>query len=235
MKDKITIEIGSKIRSFRKLRGYTVQQLSDLINKSKATLSKYESGQIDIDIITMYDIAAALKIQVEQLLPLPTYKKYVPNDKIPAFFRDLSQFYIYMFDGRSRSLNRCVVDVLSQMTPDTFKIVMYLNSRDHEHYQNCEFSYFGTMKHYDSLTHLILQNQDSPIEQVIVTVMASFVNVDIKWGLFFGLSFRPLMPCAEKALLSRSPLKEDEKLLKQLMVSKEDIRLLKLYNMMTVT
>ena len=44
-----------------------------------------------------------------------------------------------------------------------------------------------------------------------------------------------MMPIAMKMLFSRTPLKEDEALLKQLKVSKEDIRFLKLYNMLAVT
>jgi len=43
------------------------------------------------------------------------------------------------------------------------------------------------------------------------------------------------MPIAMKMLFSKVPLKEDAALIGQLKVSKDDIRLLKLYNMLTVT
>ena len=43
------------------------------------------------------------------------------------------------------------------------------------------------------------------------------------------------MPIAIKMLFSKVRLKEDETLIKQLKVSKDDIRLLKIYNMMAVT
>ena len=44
---------ASGSRSTAKSRGYTIEQFSAMINKSKATLSKYENGTITIDIETL--------------------------------------------------------------------------------------------------------------------------------------------------------------------------------------
>ena len=54
--------VGQRIKKYRKSRGYTIEQFSAMINKSKATLSKYENGTITIDIETLYDISKALDI-----------------------------------------------------------------------------------------------------------------------------------------------------------------------------
>lgn len=140
-----------------------------------------------------------------------------------------------MYDGRSNTLNRCVVDILYQTEPGTYKVIMYLNIKNHNEYQNCENTYVGYLKHYDMLSHLILQHQDTPIEQVIITVLAPHLKNDTKWGLFFGLSTRPLFPCSTKALFSRKKLPETPELYKELLISKEDIRLLRLYNMLAIT
>ena len=45
--------VGQRIKKYRKSRGYTIEQFSAMINKSKATLSKYENGAITIDIETL--------------------------------------------------------------------------------------------------------------------------------------------------------------------------------------
>ncbi|MBQ8426942.1 MAG: helix-turn-helix domain-containing protein, partial [Clostridia bacterium] len=47
---EISKHTGSRIRNFRKTRGLTLQQLADLIHKSRASISKYENGEITIDI-----------------------------------------------------------------------------------------------------------------------------------------------------------------------------------------
>ena len=43
------------------------------------------------------------------------------------------------------------------------------------------------------------------------------------------------MPIAAKMLFSKEKLKEDDALLSSLKISKEDIRVMKLYNMMAIT
>lgn len=91
------------------------------------------------------------------------------------------------------------------------------------------------MEHYDAMTQISLVNQDTPMEKASVQILASYLDSDTKWGLFNGFSSRPMMPIASKMLLSKTKLKEDKELLKRLKISKEDIRLMKLYNMMAVT
>ncbi len=232
----LTKAVGEKIRFFRKNRDMTIQELADAICKSKATVSKYENGQIAIDIVTLYDICKALGIHVDQLLYRePTFDKISTSDNIPSFFKGLSQFYIYMFDGRSNTLNRCVVNILSKVEPNEYKIMMYMNIDSYEQYQKSENTYWGYLKHYDALSNLILQNRDTPMEQITICVLASYLDASTKWGLFSGVSSRPLMPVATKVLISKKPQEENLQLNQKLRISKEDIRILKLYNMLAVT
>lgn len=41
---QINQHIGARIRNYRKARGMTLQQLADKIHKSRASVSKYETG-----------------------------------------------------------------------------------------------------------------------------------------------------------------------------------------------
>ena len=91
------------------------------------------------------------------------------------------------------------------------------------------------MEHYDALTNILMRNQDTPMEQVTASILASFLESDTKWGLFFGISSRPMMPIAVKMLFSRKKLTENQELIEKLKISKEDIRLLKIYNMLSAT
>ena len=110
-----------------------------------------------------------------------------------------------------------------------------MNFKDYETYQNCENTYWGYMEHFDALTNIILTNQDSPMEKASIQILAPYLDTDTKWGLFNGFSSRPMMPIATKILISKKRLAEDDNLINSLKISKEDIRLLKLYNMMSVT
>ena len=53
---KTSIETGNKIRQFRQSRKMTLDKLAPAIHKSRATLSKYERGEISIDIDTLYEL-----------------------------------------------------------------------------------------------------------------------------------------------------------------------------------
>lgn len=232
---QISREIGLRIRNFRKSRHMTLDQLSNLVCKNKSTLSKYETGEIVLDIETIYEIARALGIHVEQLLYCtPDRVSIQPSGPRPAFFSGLSQFYSYYYDGRINRIIPCVFDVLLQSEDSRYKIMMYANFQDYASYQNCETTYWGYMEHYDAITNVILTNQDSPMEKAHGQILATYMNSDTKWGLFTGLSARPMMPVALKMLFSKKRLSEDEALLQMLKITKEDIRLMKLYNMMTV-
>lgn len=233
---EISVEIGKHIRNFRKMRHLTLDALAEIIGKSKSTVSKYEKGEIAVDIETLYELADALHIHVEQLLYCRTQRTIlVTESKNPAFFNDVSQFFSYVYDGRNNQIMHCVFDVLSETARNQFKIMMYMNYADFARYQNCENTYWGYIEHYDAVTNIALTNQDHPMEKASVQILASYLDSDTKWGLWNGFSSRPMMPIAMKMLFSRTPLKENMELAKMLKVSKEDIRLLKLYNMLSVT
>lgn len=232
---KITIEIGKKIRNFRKSKGMTIQQLADLVHKSKATVSKYENGDIAIEIETLYEIAAALNIHVEQLLYIPPENNPIISNSIPsAFFQNSSRFYSYFYDGRSNRLVKCVMDIITRTNTSSYKAMLYMNVKDYDLYQDCENTYLGYIEHYDVLTSIVLKNQATPVEQITINILASFLDSDKKWGLMSGVSFRPFMPIALKMLFSKKPLEENQDLINELKISKEDIRLMKMYNMMSI-
>lgn len=233
---EVSIEIGKRVRNFRKMRKMTLEELAKNICKTKATVSKYERGEIVLDIETMYDISKVLEVHVEQLLYCSPERTAISvNDINPAFFKGLSRFYAYNFDGRNNKISRCIFDVLSELEGNKYKVMMYMNCLNFENYQNCENTYYGYIEHYDAVSNIQLTNRDTPMEKASLQVLASYLDSDIKWGLWNGFSSRPMMPCASKMLLSKSPLKEDEELKRDLRISREDIKLLKMFNMLVVT
>lgn len=91
--------VGQRIKKYRKSRGYTIEQFSAMINKSKATLSKYENGAITIDIETLYDIAQALEIDLKCFIDYqpPVFHQDTSLPKNNYFNQSLA--YMYYYDG----------------------------------------------------------------------------------------------------------------------------------------
>ena len=233
--ENVATKIGQKIKTFRKKKGLTIEQLAHKMCKSKATVSKYERGEIVIDIETLYEVAKILEIDIQQLLYIPTYNNSSYMEKNhPAFFSNSQQFYSYIYDGRIQRIIRCVFDIVPTDDEED-NIYLYMNIEDYNNYQNCENTYKGKIEHFDAMTNITLKNVDTYMERVNISILASSLGSETKWGLFFGISSRPMMPIAVKMLFSRSPLKENDALIQKLKISKEDIRLLKHYNMLSAT
>lgn len=228
----VTENTGKAIRTFRKKNNLTVQELADRICKSKATVSKYESGKISMDLDTLFEIAQVLQVRLEQLLYIPSENPVTENTDTPNFFKNLSRMYAYVYDGRDAHLNRIVIDILPE-DHHAFPAMMYMNIKNYEEYQNCENTYTGIISHYDALTTMEFQNQDTYIEKYIIRVLASFLDAPTKWAMGFGVSSRPFMPVTTKMLISKKILPETDALIKSLMISKEDIRRMKQYNMLS--
>ncbi|MGN0977707.1 MAG: helix-turn-helix domain-containing protein [Faecousia sp.] len=231
----IDVEIGKRIRQFRQSRKMTLDDMAEAIQKSRATLSKYERGEISMDLNTLYALAEVLHVRTEQLLYTPeAAKQQLQREVMPAFFQGLTHFYAYYFDGRNGKLTRSVLDVFSRTDVNSYKIAMYMNCRDLEHYQQAENTYWGYIEHFDSLSLIELTNQNNPMEKASIQILASFLDAETKWALWNGISSRPLMPVATKMLFSKKPLTEDAALTRQLKISKDDVHRMKYYNMFSV-
>ena len=198
----LTEEIGAKIKYYRKKRGLKIAELAALLHKTGATVSKYESGQIAMDVVTLYEVAAALGVPPEKLLycaPLPVEE--LTADSVPAFFRGVDRLYMYYFDGRNNSLVRSVIDIRAKTGANAYDV-----------------------------TH----NQDTEMDVYLLCLPASYLNAGTKWGLGFGISCRPIMPTSTKVFLSKTIQPETPEFLQDLRISREDIQLLKRYNMLSV-
>ena len=58
---EISTLVGQQIRECRKKRNMTLEDMAGLIGKSRSTISKYEKGEIPVDMETLYMIARTLR------------------------------------------------------------------------------------------------------------------------------------------------------------------------------
>ena len=218
-RESITREVGSRIRYARKSRGMSMEELAQAIYKTRSAISKYENGQISVDIATLYDIANALKVSIYDLLHRNTpdiNQEY--NAEVPAF-------------GRVNRAQCTVMDIFPTEESNKAEVLMYMNIKDLAHYRVCESSYRGILTHYEAFSAMLFENNDMPMDKYQIGIPQPYMDDDRKWVLTYGISCRPLMPSAAKRLLSKTPLSIDKPLVQELMISKEDIRLMKHYNM----
>ncbi len=69
MEDILYVEVGSQIKKARLHRGLTQQELSDLINLTRASVANIERGSQKLSLLNLYQIAEVLKVSPQSLLP----------------------------------------------------------------------------------------------------------------------------------------------------------------------
>ncbi len=232
---EISVHVGKRIRLYRKMKNMTIEVFAGLINKSKATVSKYENGDIAIDIETLFIIAQALDISVNQLID---YDKKIEDTEERAETGvkryGKNRLYFYFYDGRRSRIVRNVIDVRSARESGTYHADLYADIEDYSNCYKCKYLYHGTMRRYDTFTNFHFENQNNKMERVFLYAINSFSPSGRMIGMFSGLSTQPMLPVSFKFLISPDMMEENEELIDILRFSKEDIRTIKKMNMFIV-
>ena len=233
--------LGNSIKNCRTNRHLTQMELAKLINKSNTTLAKYEKGEISIDVATLVDIARVLQVPLEYFIEAINEKSEktsppLSDSVIPAFFSS-KKLYLYFWDGRNNSLNTSVLKILEkeEFMPNCYKAEIYMNVKNMDDYIFCENAYEGTIEFHHIITNIYMKHKATPIEKITIHILENFTPTETKMGQFTGVSFRPVTPLSFKILFSTKPLKENDPVLKKLMIDKEDIKRLKSNNFFSVT
>lgn len=238
---KINQYIGKQIRMYRKIQGLTLQQLADAIHKSRATMSKYETGEITIDVETLYDISQALHINLNQLtdyqpeqnIPAPTTPAASTTLKKSPFFEQ-NRLYFYFYDGRYKRLKDGIIDIYkSKEQPGEYNASLSINSVTPNGRSNAVY-YVGKVVYSDMLIRFSFVNQYNTLEEDLLYIFNPLEMRDFTEGLLCGISSADLMPCAFKCLVTLTPQEPNEELRKQLLFSQKEIQRWKKLNMLIV-
>lgn len=96
MRDKETMrsaEIGAAIRQVRRSKKMTQFQLAEALGKTLRTVQKYETGEIDLTISSLEQIAAVLDVRPWELLG------YEVGENLPNAFEIWTTGYAEGFKG----------------------------------------------------------------------------------------------------------------------------------------
>ena len=81
-------KIGARIRSKRESLGMTQQELAEMVNVTRNTISRYENGETEVGVITLNNIADALSVTVLWLLFGFDYENDIYNNLLKLTERD---------------------------------------------------------------------------------------------------------------------------------------------------
>lgn len=230
--------IGKQIRMYRKVQGLTIQQLADMIHKSRASVSKYETGEITLDVETLYDISNALHISVNQLMDYQKETKIeesedsLSGNRSPFF--DARRLYFYFYDGRYNRLKDGIIDIYpSKEHPGEYNASLSINTVT-PHGRSSANYYTGKVVYSDMLIRFSFVNQYNRLEEDLLYIFNPLEIRDFTEGLLCGISSADLMPCAFKCLVTLTPQEPTEELRQHLLITKKELQRWQKLNMLIV-
>lgn len=235
---KINQHVGSRIRGFRKQQGLTLQQLADRIHKSKASLSKYENGEITLDIETLYEISIALGVDMNRLTDFqPAKSAPVPSacrNMATSPFYQAERLYFYFYDGRYNRLKDGVIHIQRQTGENGSYGATLTISTVTATGRSSDILYSGRVLYSDMLIRFSFVNQYNTLEEDLLYIFNPLERRDFTEGLLCGISSADLMPCAFKCLVSLTPQEPTEELKRQLLITAKELRRWQKLNMLIV-
>lgn len=235
---EFTYHVGQQIRKYRKAGKITLQQLADAIHKSRATVCKYENGEISVDIETLYEISQVLQVSMAQLT---TYQapeaRLVGNapelsNKNPFF--QAKKLYFYFYDGRYQRMKDGIIDIYDkQEDSGCYEATLSICTVSATG-RSSEIFYTGKVLYSDMLIRFSFVNQYNPLEEDLLYIFNPLERRDFTVGLLCGISSADLMPCAFKCLITLKPQELTEEFRQQLLFTKKDLKRWEQLNMLMV-
>ncbi len=235
---EINSHVGKQIRMYRKSRRMTLQELADQIHKSRASVSKYENGEIALDIETLYEIAQVLHVSPNQLM---NYQPPAETSAIPPTglvskspFFEAKRLYFYFYDGRYNRLKDGIIDIHEmENEPGNYEATFSISSVTPTG-RSSETFYTGSVLYSDMLIRFTFVNQSNLLEEDLLYIFNPLERRDYTEGLLCGISSADLMPCAFKCLVTLTPQEHTEEFKKMLLISRAELQKWQKLNMLIV-
>ncbi len=189
--------IGKKLNFYRKQQNISLEAMGNRISKSKATISKYEKGDILPDILTLLEICNVLNIDITQILEQEMSKTNIKN---PFKCNQLFLYYI-----TNKKIIASVIE-LNELD-DTIEAKFYNDIKKDK--SDCAYFYNGQLDYDSSTVYIHLNNKctnNSKLEYVDIVTSMPWSN---KFTVckFFLLGLTPNgLPVVKKGIISKQQL-----------------------------
>lgn len=223
------IKLNEQIKKYRESRNISVTQLGKLISKSKSTISKYESGKVIPDTITLLEICNVLDIDLNEL-----FSQIVRNDVKPRQYNLFNTSKLYFYYYTQNHLVTSIAELINVKNLNITKIRFYNGVKDINKYADkSSYYYEGVLTHDKTIGYINLKNIDSQGTQY-ENIQISFIipwNNKIDKTFFFILALTPhSIPVIKKGIMSVNEISNIHEYDHYLKISKDDLNKIKYNN-----
>ncbi|MEY8367710.1 helix-turn-helix transcriptional regulator [Anaerovoracaceae bacterium 42-11] len=222
MKNTLYENVGKRLRAHRKAQQITLKQLSAALGKSLATVSKYEKGEIAVDLEVLVDWCRYLNVDIGTLLP-GTKETEVDASRYAGNFAD--RLYLYSYLGHKNKIHFDVIENDNETMQSTF----YLNVADVNDLSTCSFIYSGKVIYSDISTSFVFFNTSPPFDMMTFNVPTLSEDQNHRIGMLSSITFS-YRNIAIKVLVSRTPVTDKKFLMEKLLLSQEELKHIRAIN-----
>jgi len=228
-KESLYENIGFRIRAFRKNRGMSLKDLAGYLNKSIATVSKYESGDVAISIDVLIDICACFDIDPGTLLPGPApASEDTVIDRYSKFHEDA--LYIYWYNGEQNRVRSAFIDNMGSHRTHS---ALYMDINTPKDLEKATFIYTGEMDYSDTGTVFLYTNTMPPFDKMTLRVPSFTRRQTHRIGLMLSLSYY-YQNVAAKVVATSVPVRDPSTLLPEVKLTADEIREIRRSNFLIV-
>lgn len=209
-------KFGSILRTARKSKGISVEELSQKVYKSKTTIYKYERDEVIPDIITVLEICNALEINFDDL----TNKENIEvNNETSMNPFPTDELYLYYKNANKKALAEMRLVIKSE--GGFMKTYFYIN-------ETSTLFYIGTIESNLEVAFITLKNYytvNPRFEKVMLILNMQYSSDNRKYGIIVGLKNNINAPMIKKCVVLNHKIKENEKeeILETVEMSQEEL------------
>ncbi len=212
------VDLGNKIREYRKAQNVSIEELGNIIGKSKTTVARYETGEIVIDIITAMEICNALNIDLNDIC-MKEMQGIEKDININPFNSNL--LYLYYI-----SKNGLIISSIEIKEKEHINSVLMKNGLSKGKYKQ---EYTGVLESNYNTAFICLTNAISNpgLDKFQIEIDLHSKENNLYYGIFLGISDNTHRPTARKCILTKELVKSKERLTEifdKLKVSEEEAK-----------
>lgn len=214
--DITNVNLGEILRKQRKQKHLSLEYIGDHIYKTKATISKYEKGEIIPDFVTVLELCNVLDIDISKLAPSITgiYSSDLPFNT--------NTLYLYYLTS-------------NKLISSTIKLELGVNNIYSAHFyngiknnaENPAYYYEGTVESSPTITYMNFRNISSDkmkLEQVQLIINMPLSNTSNYFNCFITGLTPNFLPIVKKGVITTAPLDTSKIDIKKLKISKEELQ-----------
>lgn len=223
-------KIGENIRKYRTAYNMTLKDLAEKLHKSVSTISKYEKGDISLDISTFLEMTNIFQISPMAFLGTAD----VTLDE-PQYSSHVEKKYMYSYDGVKKTFVQSVIELQKMEGCDNrYRVQLFNAVEDLNKLGECEGLYTGEYEKEGFIGTYMLHNQLSKSEHTMIFCVNNLVNPGQQAALVSGLSNYTMLPVTFKAVISDTPINSMEKLQNLITFSKDELKFIKQMNYLSI-